>query len=89
MESLIEIVQTYGLFAGISCYMIYQQRKDFNGVCRRLAKVENFVQNELMTLNANSLEAIHRSTEAVVENSEIIRENQAMLNKCVCEDKKK
>jgi hypothetical protein len=58
----------YGPFAAIAFYLIWQTRKDYQGVCRRLNAVEDWQKNFLCDI--------------LLQNTRVIEYNNNIITKC-------
>jgi len=59
MQDMVETALTqYGPFAAIAIYLIWQTRKDYQGVCRRLNAVEDWQKNFLCDILVQNTKAI-------------------------------
>jgi hypothetical protein len=66
MEVLLELIKVNGLPAGLLIYLIWNNRKDYTGVCDRLNAVEDYVKATLVGL-------VEKTTKTIDKNSAIIQ----------------
>ncbi len=69
IDQLLQLVVNNGPFAMITVYLIWQGRKDYQGVCQRLNDVEDYCKTTLG-------EQLERSTKALEKNAEVIQKCQ-------------
>ena len=67
MEALTELIQQYGIFAGMTIYFIWQTRKDYKGVCERLNSVEDYVKNTLVSLVSETKAVLEDAIDTIKE----------------------
>jgi hypothetical protein len=56
----------YSPWAAVAIYMIWQQRKDYKGVCTRLNEVEDYCKTTLAGL-------VERTIDVIDKNNDVIR----------------
>lgn len=75
MDVLLEVIKAYGIYAGVAVYLIYSTRKDYQGACKRINTLEDFINTKLMS-------ACERVTTAVENNSKVLEEHQKAMKTC-------
>lgn len=66
-ELVLTALKTYGPFAAISIYFIWQTRKDYSGVCKRLNEVEDWQKSVLCDILVKTSRVIERNVEAMTK----------------------
>lgn len=64
-EVVVAALTNYGPFAAISIYFIWQTRKDYAGVCKRLNAVEDWQKTVLCDILTHTSRVIERNNEII------------------------
>lgn len=75
-DIVVTVLTNYGPFAAISIYFIWQTRKDYAGVCKRLNAVEDWQKTCLCDI-------LLQNTRALERNNEVIHRNNEAIAKCM------
>ena len=65
MEVLLRLLEQHGPWVALAAYLIWTQRKDYRGVCKRLNKVEDYCKKTLTELLEKTTEALQHNTEII------------------------